>query len=317
MTSAPDELPALVAKHRPELLILDCESEALEGPDALRRLFSALPRAIPLVLLSVGTFEAPLLEVMERQQVAHVVAKHGAVHAWIPVIDERELLVTCEKLIRRNIFGIEKYIGAWGIVFHRATIRSLQEKASFLVGFESYLRELETPGAIVQDIVLAADELIVNAVVHAPRDDQGRPRYEHLGARPGLVLEPAEYVEVAYACDGQRLMLSVSDNFGALGQDTVQRYLLDRARSGEALFPEDKPGGAGLGLALTFRNVHQLVLNVHESRRTEVIAGWQLRVGRSGEFRQVTKSMNFFWVPGDSRPPLEPDVGTSLESHAS
>jgi hypothetical protein len=148
-------------------------------------------------------------------------------------------------------------------------------------------------------------------MVHAPRDANGEPKYEKVGAGPNLKLEPHETVTVTWGCDGQRLMLSVTDDFGRLDKRTVFEYV-SRLFSGEKLVVETKTSGAGLGLSMAVMNLHQLVFNVWETRRTEAIAGWYLRVSNAAEFRTVGKSLNLFWVPKDLPQPLpvSPPIAT-------
>jgi hypothetical protein len=290
--------------------ILRCDLLIIDGDNgnsvelALERVHSA-PRPPSVILLSLGADKRPLFELVQRHDISNLVAKHGAIRAVHPVLDERELLVTCEKVLRRNIFGIDKYVGSWGVVLHKKLITSTRDKQPLMTEFEAFLRNLDCPGSVVPAIVTVAEELLLNAVVHAPHDKNGRPRYEHLGPDPDLTLLPEEYVEVIYGCDGQRLMLSVSDHFGRLAKSTLYRYLT-RGFS-DQIDVETKSGGAGLGLSLSYRSIHQLIFNIQDRRRTEVIAGWYLRVHSASEFRNVGKSLNLFWLSESSEPVSEAD----------
>jgi hypothetical protein len=290
----------------PQLLILDCDNPS---PTLLEETLAILEEAgnpCPVILLSMSSNKGPLMSLIQRHDISNLVAKHGAIRAVFPVLDERELLVTCEKVIKRDIFGLQKYVGLWGVVFHRAVITSIKDKGPLLTDFEQYLVSLDCQETIVQGIVSVAEELILNAVVHAPRNPDGSAKYEGVGPRADLVLDPSEYVHVTYGCDGQRLMVSVTDNFGRLSRQTLHGYV---ARGFEAvqLAPEDKASGAGLGLSLSVRSIHQLIFNIQDSVKTEVIAGWYLRVNSASEFRQVSKSLNVFWLPKDSVPVVDAD----------
>jgi len=151
-------------------------------------------------------------------------------------------------------------------------------------------------------------------MIHAPVDAEGNPKYRHLPRSRELRLEPGETVQVGYGCDGQRLMLSVSDNFGRLDKETLYKYLA-AAFQKQLLTPEDKPSGAGLGLSMSFHSIHQLIFNIHDHQRTEAIAGWYLRLDTTGEFRKVEKSLNIFWLPEGSEPSSEvlPPLGEDRE----
>lgn len=281
----------------PSLLIFDCD----DGDDQLEGFLAGLARSsgvTPVILLSTSWDKTPLLELVRRKDMSGLVAKHAALRAAYPMLDERELMVTCEKALRRDIFGIDKYIGAFGVIMHRAAIDSMATKASFLARFERYIAGLECPAAIIPEIVTVVDELILNAVIHAPRLPDGAPKYEAEGATAGLVLEPHEHIEVTYGCDGRSLMVSVSDNFGRLDGPTLYTYL-SRRFQGQKVAVEHKPSGAGLGLSFAAHSIHQLVFNIHDTVRTEAIAGWYLRVQNAREFAQVEKSLNVFWLPAE------------------
>lgn len=253
-----------------------------------------------LLLLCNAPDRTLLSELMKEYSLMQLLAKHATKSNGEPALDEREMLVTCRKLVEGDIFGLEKYVGGWGTAIHRTRLTSMADKYRLLHDFEAFLTDLGMPTTVVPDVLTVADELMLNAIVHAPHDPNGTPRYEHLEPDPKLVLRPNENVDVAFACDGARLMFSVSDNFGALKRSTLQNYL------GKALTPqkrqvESKASGAGLGLSMAFLNTHQLVFNIHEKHRTEVIAGWHVRLESATVFRQTARSANVFWVGQNER----------------
>ncbi len=301
------ELKLLPSEERPALVIVDadtCDADAVH--EVLAILATHAPPRIPVILLSLGSDKEALLTLIQRHDVGNLVAKHGAIRAVHPVLDERELLVTCTKVIEGDIFGVEKYVGVWGVKVHQHLVRTMPDKQRVLSEFEGYLTDLEAPSPVVPDILTVADELMLNAMVHAPRDAEGQPKYEHLGPREDLVLEEEDTVTVTWACDGQRLAFAVSDRFGALDRQKIHEYVA-KGFGGKRQSVETKPGGAGLGLAMSVKRLHQLVFNIQERVRTEVIAGWYLRLDSASEFRQVSKSINVFWLP---------ETGFARDDHA-
>jgi len=309
-----DRIDALdaIMEIKPAITIVDCDAY---DPEQTLATVKKLDGISSVVLLSSSADKSQLMTLIQQHDIGNLVAKHGAIRAVYPMLDERELLVTCEKVLRRNIFGVDKYVGSWGVVLHHSTLTKLADKTPVLIKFESFLNGLDVPETITQGIITVAEELILNAVIHAPRNPDGSPKYEHIGPRPDLVLAPGEEVSISYGCDGQRLMLSVSDNFGRLEKHTLRNYLT-RAFEGAQLQTEDKASGAGLGLSMSLRSIHQLIFNIQDQRRTEVIAGWYLRVNSAGEFRQVGKSLNVFWLSKDSVPREDPVVTPEAVAHA-
>lgn len=292
-------LTATIQVKKPDLVILDCDERTPAIEDALAKL-GAQKNPPPVILLSTRADKTPLLDLVRDNDISNLIAKHGAVRAVFPMMDERELLTTCEKVLRKNIFGIEKYVGSWGVVCHSTVITSLKEKAPTIDKFSEFLVGLDCPKSIIPAILTVADELIVNAVVHAPHHPDGTPKYEDRPPSADIELAPNEHVTVSYGCDGQRLMLSVSDNFGRLTKKTLYGYLA-RNFGSDKLAVEEKVSGAGLGLTMAYRNLHQMIINVQEMSRTEAIAGWYLRVNSGSEFRQIAKSFNLFWLPANAK----------------
>jgi hypothetical protein len=279
------------SSHTTDLLLIDTEN-------ADEQVLKALLRAranVPVVMLSLGS-PSHVVDLVQRFEIDNMIAKHGAARAIFPVVDERELLVTCKKILANDIFGIEKYVGAWGVKVHERTVTGMASRREALSELGTYLENLGCPSFVVPDIVTVADELLLNAIVHAPHDAAGNPKYEHIGPSPTLELELHERALLSYACDGQRLLISVRDRFGRLGKDTLTRYL-SRSLENEPVSPEEKSGGAGLGLTLSFRSIHQMIFNIQPGGCTEVIAGWYLRFSRATEFRAIGKSFNVFWLP--------------------
>lgn len=292
----PAELEAALAAGPPDLAIFDCDGLVVEDTERVLVALGEARAKTPVILVSTGEDKGTLLDLVQRYDVGNLLAKRGALRAAYPQLDERELLVTCEKVLSHDIFGIDKYIGSWGIVLHDHALGRMRDKARFLEEFEAYVTDLDCPPSVIHEIVTVADELIINAAVHAPRNPDGTPKYESLGARPDLVLAPGEEVTITYGCDGQTLMLSVSDAFGRLERATLHAYI-SRAFSPTPLDIETKASGAGLGLSFAARSIHHLVFNIQDRVRTEAIAGWNLRVPNAREFGQVAKSLNVFWLP--------------------
>lgn len=92
-----------------------------------------------------------------------------------------------------------------------------------------------------QRAALMVDEMLENALYAAPRDACGRQLFSKGGKRGML---PGERITLRCAFDGARLALEVSDNWGSLSPETVQRFIAlnlaskgaDGHRAGRGLF---------------------------------------------------------------------------------
>ncbi|MDB4968137.1 MAG: hypothetical protein JWN44_3826 [Myxococcales bacterium] len=128
----------------------------------------------------------------------------------------------------------------------------------------------------VRRVETAADELMLNGIYDAPRDEAGNALHADIDRRTPVRLAAQAQVRVRWGCDGHTFAVSVTDRFGALERATVashiQRLLdarsprLGRGGGGSTT------GGAGLGLVLTFSAANQLAIQVIAGRFTEVTA---------------------------------------------
>ncbi len=231
----------------------------------------------------------------ERRFVRNLIARAGE------ALEPEELLATAAKLLGGDLFGLEKYM-LWGVSPLRLEIRDSREKHAYVREVASFAERLGCGDRTVALVETIADELITNAIYHAPRDERGRPRYASLPRRQPVVLEPHEAGRLDIASDGITLAIAQSDPFGSLAQDTLVTYLnrclVQRAPLREASFG---PGaGAGIGLARVFQSLSRFIVNVDPGRRTEVIALIDLRVPMK-KFRQMPRSFHIFMSPEPRR----------------
>jgi hypothetical protein len=278
-----------------QMCIIDADSSQDEIRWLLEELYTNHQDTICLMVSHDHT--NPLLrELLTTQNLNNVIAKHGGVSTTSELIDETELIVTCQKLFRRDIFGIDKYLSTWGIKVNEHEIGSTEDKRVVIGDLEDFLDQIDCYGAIKNAVLLVADELIMNAIFNAPRDDQGEPKYSNRH-REQLKLEPGERVTFRYACDGRNVALSVSDQFGSLDREVIVKYLQRCFTSGPAEM-EEKRAGAGLGLYMVFNSITQLTFNIQAGVSTEVIALFYVRSGARA-FKASGRSLNIFVLKDD------------------
>lgn len=269
------------------------------GYDLLLLLLEGLSQhapELPVLVLSHSDSNTHLARLLDHASLNNLIVRRGGLSASRSLIDEHELIVTCTKLIERDIFGIEKYLPAWGIKLHRQTIDRSTEKYQALEALEHFLEDIDCHAAIIPEICNAADELLMNAIFNAPRDLSGEPKYVNVARSEAVCLQPEEQIDFSFACDGRHVALAVGDPFGSLQRSVILRYLRQSLLCGRADI-EHKQHGAGLGLSMVFNSINQLVFNIHEGLRTEVIALFYVRNG-AREFRASGRSLNIFVLRG-------------------
>jgi len=263
---------------------------------AIDPLIEAAGDRVPIVVLVGETGIRALEELVCRRGLFHLCAARAEQEASTArVLDPAELVVTCEKILRRDIFGLDKYLAGFGIERPSRTATRAHERDGVVRQLASAVRMLGAGRRVVESVSLVGDELFTNAVYNAPRDGDGRPRYAHIDRRDKIALDPDEYVRIEFGSDGRTFGLSVSDGFGAL-RPAELRTAIERCVARPDPI-ERKPGGAGIGLFATLCHVDHLVINLDPGARTEVIALWGL-TRRTGGRGAGVASLHIFEQPG-------------------
>jgi CheY-like chemotaxis protein len=181
----------------------------------------------------------------------------------MPVLGE-ELTITAHKLIHRDLFGADKYL-LWGTALAEHTLTRSGDRAHLVAQLAEAVRARGQSARVASMAMLAADELLSNAVHNAPVDSAGGHYRKDLPRNSDLELDDRHGVRLRWGCDARYLAIEVTDQFGSLDRDTILNAL---AKSDV----RDSGGGAGMGIALAYRSCDHLVFNLSPGRRTEIIA---------------------------------------------
>jgi CheY-like chemotaxis protein len=181
----------------------------------------------------------------------------------MPVLAE-ELTITAHKLMRGDLFGVEKYL-LWGTELHTETITKASQRSHIVDKLSEAVRGRGQSARVASMAMLVADELISNAVHNAPVDAAGAHYRKDAPRDAEIELDARHAVRLRWGCDARYVAIEVTDQFGSLDRDTILQALAtqDVRESG---------GGAGMGVALSYRSCDHLVFNLAPGRRTEIIA---------------------------------------------
>jgi hypothetical protein len=296
---APDALERALETPR-DLLVLQVADDPALVRDVVERL-RVRDGAPPLLLVSTDIRNLELVELGERRSGDPLGTSHGPPVLGLALNDDAELIVTCTKVMRRDIFGISKYLNNWGVETRRCELTHSRQKDDALSELGGFLAAVECHASICEAVLLTADELVMNAIFNAPSDSDGAPKYSSFDRSLDLQLKPHETVTLTYACDGRHLAVAVADNFGSLSREVIFRYVRQAFRGGTAAL-EPKNGGAGLGIHMLAGAVTQLVFNVQPGVKTEVIALFHFSDGPRG-FRAAGHAFNLFLSQGGGGSP--------------
>lgn len=206
-------------------------------------------------------------------------------------LEPDELIITAEKLLRQDLFGLQKYL-LWGVEPFCVRIAESRHKLSYIRQVADYAALLGCNQRTVEMIENVVDELVTNAIYNAPRTKSGEPKYAKLSRRESVVLEDHEVGELQFACDGAYIAIAQIDPFGSLTRDTVVSYLNRCLVKGPDQL-SDASGGAGIGLFRVFQSLSKFIINIQPGHKTEVITLIDLRMNMR-RFRQAAKSFHIF-----------------------
>ena len=223
-------------------------------------------------------------QVLPSHRVQHYVDVTNPFHS-------RYLKSTLGSIGNNKIWGLENYL--WpGVEIFSHDIRDYNDKNSIIDRLTEITSRQKAFISFSEIMSTIADEMIMNGMFDAPRDKDGKEKYNHLSRTHKLVLEPSETVNFRFGIDGNFIGLSISDPFGALTYDTLINYLQRCFAQGSDQINQTK-GGAGLGLFSIFSSSHCFIVNRAPNRRTEVIS--LVSLSRSFErYQRVGRSFSFF-----------------------
>jgi CheY-like chemotaxis protein/anti-sigma regulatory factor (Ser/Thr protein kinase) len=250
--------------HRvPELIVLD--HRVLAEPDGELLVEEAGRRGTTACLVLVSEAgEDELPGIFATGAMTNLLANP------MPLLAE-ELTATALKLLRGDIFGLEKYL-SWGIEARTIELTDAADRSAAVDGLGEDVRRFGLGPRLASMAMLIADELLSNALYNAPRDDQRNQTRADERRHEPRKLEGRERVELRYACDARYLAIEVTDHFGSLDREAILRHLAKSVDRGDTDKVRFHSAGAGMGIALSYSSCNHLVFNLHPGERTEAIA---------------------------------------------
>lgn len=216
--------------------------------------------------------------------------------------DDDEFIASATKALRRDVFGLQKYF-PWGVTTYSMVVKNYEQKTRAIQIIMEYAREAGLRGPVRDRVQLVSDELMMNALYHAPVDDEGNERYSRISRKELASLEEVDPIEVHYGCSGRYFGISVRDGGGSLTRKKALEYLM-RAKQDTAII-ENKATGAGLGLISVLRSVSKLIFNLDPGSSTEVIALFDMDL--IGEGKVGARSLHLFMAAPDNDEGLDMD----------
>lgn len=202
----------------------------------------------------------------------------------MPLLAE-ELLATAQKLLRRDCFGLDKYM-AWGAEIRGYTLEDAVERDAAVTAIAADVTRVGLPDRIGSLVSVIADELLANALYAAPVDDAGTKLRIADPRDKQRALADREVVTLRWATDGRYLAIEVRDRFGSLDPTAIKLRLAATKTS---------TADGGMGMPLAYACSNQLVVNLAPRVLTEVIALLDIRYKPT----ELARTASFHAFEGD------------------
>lgn len=264
------------------LAIFDARTEP---PD--RRFLNQVPKSAHIIYIVPGEDLAKRVQLFEDMRVT-------SLFCYDERFDDDEFISSATKALHGEIFGLQKYF-PWGVTTFSMVVKNYEEKGRAIEIMMRYAQMAGVRGPVRDRIQLVADELMMNALYHAPVDPRGQEKYRGMTQKQLAQLSEVNPIQVQYGCSGRYFGIAVRDGGGSLPRERALEYLV-RARTGAQM--EQKASGAGLGLISVLHSVSKLVFNLAPGYSTEVIGLFDMDLFARGKVG--ARSLHLFTASASS-----------------
>jgi hypothetical protein len=227
--------------------------------DALAPLVPKLRARSHVTIVTPQASLSDLTAYLRDERINHVVVGDELDHG---------VLVTAQKLLTGDIFGVEKYLPE-GTPVHYARLRDFDGRGKAIQTVLDFAEETKMRRQVRTAIGQVCEELLMNALYDAPVDAQGKQVFAEIDPHDRTRSRSPRPVSIRYAATDQLFAVAVRDRFGRLAKNTILSYIDKCIHSPNQI--DRKTYGAGLGLYLVANAAATYVVNVAYGIATEVV----------------------------------------------
>lgn len=267
-----EEFITKMQENRVDIVYLDAAMAALAP------IIRQTHPAAEIVVTLNGDVKDHLAELHGLDEVPHLITRREEDR----VFTVKSLMTSTQKILSKDIFGLEKYLN-WGVEVPSRAIVSSDQRPELIKSMDDYVSQLGVRRANRDRIRTVAEEMLMNAIFDAPVDAAGEPLFNHTDRTQQLELTPEQQGIFRYASDGIFVAISVQDPFGSLMPSTILSYLEScyKDRAGEMNGQKAQKAGAGRGLHQIVEGADLVIFNLAPGQKTEVIAMFYVEVKES------------------------------------
>ena len=241
---------AILEENPVDLVISDINMPGIHGFELLNMVRTKHPHVKTALITAYNTDD--YVRMAKENGISNIIPKSTPFN-----FDEFNTIVN--SLVTEEVFGLARYMGEGYAPVGAYTIRSSKEIAPTEERIMEQIAAFHSPEPFVQILL---EELITNAIYHAPVDEKGNVKYEK---HSEVVLQECEGVQVLLGRDREKYGVSVEDTSGRLTKEQVL-FRIDRHIHAEGILDEN-----GRGLHMSRMYADRLVVNIKKDVRTEVI----------------------------------------------
>lgn len=276
------EAVEILKNEKIDLLITDIKMPGKSGLDLIKFVKENYPDTLYTLITAYNIND--YIKFAKDYGVWNIIPKYS-------FLDLRFISVMVYKLLTGDIFGVEKYFDKDLIINDKKTNGKFETPPPKCVMFKTVKSDKEreilshkigkfliSKGApkIINQVI---EELTSNAMIRAPRDDQGKSKYQlELPSKDLLIsdekieLSERDYFEIGYGIYNKTFIIITRDNFGSLKKEEILNRL-DRHINVDLTtgLPPGITDSHGRGLYICREISDSIIFNIEKNVRTEVI----------------------------------------------
>lgn len=233
-----------------DLVISDIQMPGVTGFEVIKKVRKDYPKTKTALITAYNIND--YIRMAKENDISNIISKSTPFN-----FDEFSAIV--KNLVTERIFGLENYMLPDFNVLGEYTITNSNQISDVEENIINLISKFHKAEPFVNILL---EELITNAVYHAPVDENGKEKYTK---HSNIVLDESEAVCVCIGRDSEKYGVSVLDTSGKLTKQQAL-YKIDRHIHGEGLLDED---GRGLHMSRIYSD--RLILNTKRNIATEAI----------------------------------------------
>lgn len=233
-----------------DLVVSDINMPGMKGYELLTDIRKQYPQTKTVLITAYSVDD--YVRLAKQHGICNIIAKTTP-------FNFKELGAVVKGLLTFDIFGLERHLLADHEMIGEFIIRSSEDAKSIR---EKVVQVFQERFGDVGELKLVLDELITNAVYHAPVTAEGKEKYKEF---TDVFLEPEEFVFVTMGADKEKYGVSIMDQQGSLRKETIM-YKIDRHIHAEGILDDS---GRGIHMSRIFAD--RLIANIHPGKKTEMV----------------------------------------------